>query len=278
MAKGAALANHLPPMRRFARALTGSQTAADGYVGAALEAVAREGALADGFQEDDDALRVRLYRNLVSAWSPDQAQVPPPAPGAADHVQASDSSLRALSPLARAAFLLRAVEGFDIESTGAVLQCSVRRAKQLLDQAGQELTAALQTDVLIIEDEVVISMDLEALMEDLGHRVTHVARTRREAVAAFSEHRPGLVLADIRLADGSSGVDAVNEIIGESEVPVVFITGYAEQLGRDGHPEDAFVITKPFRSNDVAAVVGQALFFNVRAHPGATRGVPDRTQ
>jgi CheY-like chemotaxis protein len=73
--------------------------------------------------------------------------------------------------------------------------------------------------------------------------------------------KPGLVLADIQLADGSSGLDAVNEMLKSFSVPVVFITAYPERLLTGERPEPAFLITKPFQPETVKAVISQALFF-----------------
>ena len=101
--------------------------------------------------------------------------------------------------------------------------------------------------------------------------VTLELRTpRKEAIAALKDRAPGLVLADIQLADGSSGLDAANEILAECRVPVVFITAYPERLLTGDRPEPAFLITKPFRPEMVMAIVSQALFFDHRA--AATAG------
>jgi DNA-binding LytR/AlgR family response regulator len=77
-----------------------------------------------------------------------------------------------------------------------------------------------------------------------------------------------MILADIQLADGSSGIDAVNEILGVLDVPVVFITAYPERLLTGERPEPAFLITKPFKPEMVKAVISQALFFDVKAGGG----------
>src|SRR3546814_1191993 len=69
--------------------------------------------------------------------------------------------------------------------------------------------------ILIIEDEPIIAMDIEMIVRDLGHEVVAVATTHREAVAEAQAHQPGLVLADIQLADNSSGIEAVQEILTE---------------------------------------------------------------
>jgi CheY-like chemotaxis protein len=160
---------------------------------------------------------------------------------------------------------LRALEGFATTEIGAILERPASQVQELLDIAGRQISAQLRTEVLIIEDEPIIAMDLEAMVTDLGHSVTRIARTHREAVAAIAERSPGLVLADIQLADGSSGLDAVNDILAVCNVPVVFITAYPERLLTGERPEPTFLITKPFRTDTVKAVISQALFFDRRA-------------
>ena len=264
MAVAEAFPAHLPYLRRFARALTGSQATGDRYALMALEA-----AIADPVRLNDtkDA-GVWLYRLLLKVWSSGSSH---PKAETGDHagdssVEAANRNLEAMTPLPRAAFLLHWVEGFSIERIAAVLECPVAHVQALIDQAGREIAEQITTDVLIIEDEPIISMDLEVLVKDLGHRVTHVARTHAEAVKAVDEHFPGLVLADVQLADHSSGLDAVNEILGGREVPVVFITAYPERLLTGVRPEPTFLITKPFHNETVKAAISQVLFFDVKVH------------
>ena len=138
--------------------------------------------------------------------------------------------------------------------------------RQLVEDSGRELAAEIATDVLIIEDETFIALDLEGLVEGLGHRVLGVARTHKEAVALARAKRPGIILADIQLADGSSGLDAVNELLRSFEVPVIFITAYPERFLTGERPEPAFLIAKPFQPSMVSAVLSQALFFERNAH------------
>ena len=94
-----------------------------------------------------------------------------------------------------------------------------------------------------------------------------MARTHREAVAAIGEAKPGLILADIQLADGSSGLDAVNDILGALSTPVIFITAYPERFLTGAPPEPAFLVTKPFSVDSLKAVISQALFFDRRSRP-----------
>ena len=158
-----------------------------------------------------------------------------------------------------------ALEGFSEEDAAEVLDCDLQTLRGLVEESGRELAAEIATDVLIIEDETFIAMDIEALVESLGHNVIGIARTHSEALALAKQKRPGLILADIQLADGSSGLDAVNELLGSLEVPVIFITAYPERFLTGQRPEPAFLIAKPFQAAVVSAVVSQALFFGRKA-------------
>ena len=147
-----------------------------------------------------------------------------------------------------------------------------KAATRLLEEAATEISRQVATDIMIIEDEPLIAMDIEQLVESLGHCVVSVARTHKEAVASYNKTRPKMILADIQLADGSSGIDAVNEILRDLNVPVIFITAYPERLLTGERAEPAFLVTKPFRAEMVKAVISQALFFDVKAAKSARQG------
>ena len=253
------IAPHLPLLRRFARALAGSQSAGDAYVAATLQVLVADPSLFDNSLEP----RVALYRTFVSMWNSVGLNLKTEVFGRAD--SAVDRQLEQITPLARQAFVLCSVEGFSEEETADILNTTPSNVEALLDDAGREIAAQVATDVLIIEDEPMIAMDLEAIVEGLGHQVAGVARTHVEAVKAASSKTPGLVLADIQLADGSSGLDAVNEMLDSFEVPVVFITAYPDRLLTGERPEPAFLITKPYQPETVKAIVSQALFFEQHA-------------
>ena len=155
------------------------------------------------------------------------------------------------------------------QEIGIILSKNQTETGALLDEASRSIVNQVATDVMIIEDEPIIAMDLEALLESLGHRVTGIARTEKEAIHLASSKRPGLVLADIQLADGSSGIDAVNKILLNIDVPVIFITAFPERLLTGEKPEPAFLITKPFMPDMVKAVVSQALFFDTKSRVAA---------
>jgi CheY-like chemotaxis protein len=131
--------------------------------------------------------------------------------------------------------------------------------------AGREIAEHVATDVLIIEDESLIAQDIEFIARDLGHRVIGVARTHEEALELAKRQRPGLILADIQLADGSSGLNAVNELLESFDAPVIFITAFPERLLTGERPEPAFLISKPYKVDTVKATISQALFFERKA-------------
>ncbi len=88
-----------------------------------------------------------------------------------------------------------------------------------------------------------------------------MAATRTQALEIVSREKPGLVLADIQLADGSSGLDAVEDILQMGSVPVIFITAYPERLLTGDRPEPTYLVTKPFQEQTVRTAISQALFF-----------------
>ena len=252
---------HVPLLRRFARALHGNQRQGDENVAAALESLI---ASPESFPEAKNP-RAALYKLFVQTISASDARE------AADEDGAAARALRGLSRGPRLAFLLTAVEGFTTDETAFVLSTDVAGVLELIEQADQQIASQMVTDVLIIEDEPLVAMDLESIVSSLGHRVSGVARTHKEAVAAVAKHRPGLVLADIQLADDSSGIDAVKDILGEFRVPVIFITAFPERLLTGTRPEPAFLITKPFRIDAVKAIISQVLFFDSRARKVGTQ-------
>ncbi|TYR34926.1 response regulator [Mesorhizobium microcysteis] len=264
MSLSARIAPHLPFLRRFSRAVTGSQNSGDALVAATLEAIIADVSVFPKLSSD----RIALYRVFTKLFTSVSIRVPEVEDAAGWESRAA-ANLSALAPLPRQAFLLVAVEGFAEDEAAEVLDVDPSRFSELLSQASDEISRQVATDVLIIEDEPLIAMDIEEMVESLGHRVVGTARTHKEAVALFSSKRPKMVLADIQLADGSSGIDAVNEILAGTPVPVIFITAFPERLLTGERPEPAFLVTKPFNPDMVKALISQALFFDRQAKAAA---------
>lgn len=252
------IAPHLPYLRRFARALCGSQKSGDAYVVATLEALVAD---IDSFPSNMSA-KVGLYHLFMRSWSSIALNV---EDRPEDEISAAQRNVSLLTPRSRQAFLLRTVEGFSTEDVADIMSVSPEEVEALIAQAGREIAERVATDVLIIEDEALIAQDIEFIARDLGHHVIGIARTHREAVELAKGHHPGLILADIQLADGSSGLNAVNELLHDFDCPVIFITAFPERLLTGERPEPAFLISKPYKVDTVKATISQALFFQRKA-------------
>lgn len=256
MSLGDQIAKNLPYLRRYARALTGSQATGDAFVRATLEA-----ALADEqLKSSLEGGRVPLYRAFNKVWSSAYMDVPDDE-GDTGHEGAAQDRLKSITPLNRQALLLTTLEDFSVEQAGEIMDMEASDIERLVQDAVGEIDRESATSVLIIEDEPLISMQLEDLVTSLGHEVCGTAATRTQAQEVVAEKTPGLVLADIQLADGSSGLDAVDDILAIDSVPVIFITAYPERLLTGDRPEPTYLVTKPFQEQTVRAAISQALFF-----------------
>ena len=250
------IAANLPFLRRYARALTGSQASGDAFVREMLEAVLAD----EGLKASLAGGRVPLYRAFGKVWASGSGGVVGGAP-TSEHEVGAQARLGVITPPARQALLLTTLEDFTIAETAAILERTPEEVAALVADAVAEIDREQTTSVLIIEDEPLIAMQLEDLVTGLGHIVSGTAATRTQARAAVAEAMPGLVLADIQLADGSSGLDAVDDILNVGVIPVIFITAYPERLLTGDRPEPTYLVTKPFQEATVRAAISQALFF-----------------
>lgn len=249
------IATSLPYLRRYARALTGSQTTGDNFAAATLEAMlADERAFAREL-----APKIALFRAFHLVWSTAGAPLGEPDTRLSGRAQ---DHMANLTPNTREALLLHAIEGFGFEEIGQIMDTDAAEAEELVAIAKREMANSIAGRVLIIEDEAIIAMDIETIVTEMGHSVTGIAPTRRAAVDLAARARPDLILADIQLADNSSGIDAVNDILAQfDDIPVIFITAFPERLLTGKRPEPAFLITKPYVEDQVRSAVSQAMFF-----------------
>lgn len=227
----------LPYARRYARALTGSQSSGDHLVAESL----REMLAATPGGED---IRLAFYEHVTRRFNCTQ-RLPPAA---------HDLSRTELQLL-----LLTSLEELRVEDAAPIVAMTPRQAAEHLAAARERVRDAAATDVLIIEDEPIIAMDIEELVLACGHRVVGIAATEREAVDLATRTRPGLILADINLGIGGDGAAAVARIMRHHRAPVIFVTAYPERLLTGESVEPAFVITKPFEPVTLAIATYQAV-------------------
>jgi CheY-like chemotaxis protein len=236
-----AIEQQLPYLRRYGRAVLGSAALGDRAVEAMLESLL---ANLPGTLSKTSMFKL-LDETLASRGN-----------GA----QSRDKSIMAVSPQPRRALLLTSMEDFSRSDAAIVLGVTEAELEELLDTAERELADMLKGRIFIIEDEPLIAASLSKLVTSMGHSIAGIAVTRDQAVTEVLQTRPDLVLADIQLADGSQGTDAIREIWETFPVPVIFITAFPERVLTGAPGEPAFLIPKPFRPAHVKAVVTQALF------------------
>jgi CheY-like chemotaxis protein len=250
------IGSSLPYLRRYARALTGSQQTGDRFAAATLEAVLVD---ASDFGAGEDP-KLGLFRAFHVVWSSAGAPLGEPDTRFSAIAQAH---MESLTPGSREALLLHSIEGFATTEIARIMSVDADEVVDLVEQAMREMEAAVAGRVMIIEDEAIIAMDIAAIVREMGHEVTGIASTHAEATALAARERPDLILADIQLADKSSGIEAVNEILKQFDaLPVIFITAFPERLLTGTRPEPAFLITKPYSEDQIVSAVGQAMFFS----------------
>lgn len=250
---------HLPYLRRYARALTGSQKSGDAYIRATLSALTSD---SHTLEDNDMEIRQNLYKLFHTIWVETGAKLEGRELETTSETLSPDQHLKKITPINRQAFLLFTLEGFGLEEVASILSKTNGEIRELIDMAHKDIETSLETKILIIEDEPIIAADLEGIVKELGHEVTGIATTYQEALDMAKETSPGIILCDIQLADNSSGIDAANDILARMDIPEIFITAFPERLLTGEKPEPTFLITKPFQENTVKATIGQALFFH----------------
>lgn len=250
------IGKHIPFLRRYGRALSGNQAQGDEIAAATLKAIMQ---VSDVFDESLDP-KVALFSVFQSLWSENNAAIivdedtPMPA-----RAQAHLAKLKSGS---RDALLLKSLEQFTDDDIAKIMKIDVASVRKLLDEAYSDMAEAVSGRVLVIEDDMMVAHDLETVVTDMGHIVTGHADTHAAAMSLAQEIEPDLILADVVLADETSGIDAANEILSTYDSkPVIFVTGHPEKLLTGNKPEPTYLIPKPYLHHQVRAAVSQALFF-----------------
>ena len=233
----------LPLLRRLARAATGDAGCADDAVRRCVERLLA--------WPERPATREEAFGELARVLAEVKAQQP-------------GSALLQLPLPQRLAYLLTRLERLAPEAAARALGLSPRRLSMLVSSALATRGEPDPARVLIIEDEPATALDLEEIVERGGHAVVGIASTHAEAVDLARSEPPALILADIRLADNSSGVEAVNDINAARAVPAVYVTAFPDQAMAEAGPA-SLVVAKPFSRQDLAGAIDEALALGPRA-------------
>jgi CheY-like chemotaxis protein len=248
----------LPFLRRYARALTGSQGAGDQYVRELLEVIIRDKPIDDGTEDLQRELFKLFHRIYSSTGSrPARPSLEPGLEGTADTMM---RQVMALPSVERQVLLLSALERYSFSDVAYILGIPEPAVREIFNRAQESVSALGAARVLIIEDEPVIALELRSIVESLGHTIVGTADREKEAIEIANKSSPDLVLADIQLRGSDSGIEAVRQILKKLTVPVIFITAYPERLLTGHGIEPTFILSKPYDPGSVRAAISQALF------------------
>lgn len=246
----------LPFLRRYARALTGSQSHGDEWVRLCVEVLLQQPALV----RDRARSRVEIFRLFHKLQLPfralDKGQG---AGGPASLPDRQHPGRQGISDVQRKVLLLTMLEDFSIEQTAEILDLAPHEAEAALDAAREALRQGMPARVLVIEDESVIALNVAQIVRSAGHQVIGIAASEKSAIDLAEKHTPDLVIADVQLRGEDDGRAAVREILKSLSVPVIFVTGFPERLLTGQGIEPTFVVTKPFAPDHLKTAISQAL-------------------
>jgi CheY-like chemotaxis protein len=246
-ARSAEIIPHLPLLRRYARALTGSRSWGDALAQATMEEVEARP------RGEEMPARVALFRTLSTLFEaypqPDGSKPFDPAPtGSA-------------TPLSVQALLLRALEQFSQEDAAKILGVSPGRLNELAEEGGKAVQSDDRAMLLILDSDVMVTLDLTAALEMCGHRVCATPTTRAKALECAQIHRPELTIltSATRFGGDTDPLGVAEEVRQVCNASTVLLTAYPERFLRGEEGECTFVMAKPFQPTAVVALVGQAL-------------------
>ena len=245
----------LPYLRRYARALTGSQQHGDQWVRLCVEVLLQQPNLLGA----EATTKAGIFTVFHKVQQPFGTLDPINPRAAADTPERLKTHLTDIPQRQRQVLLLTVLEGFSIGEAARILGISAADAETDLGRARDELERVASVRVLVIEDEAIIALDVAKIVRNAGHQVVGIAPTEQAAIDLARKHLPHLVLADIQLRGGDSGIAAVREILKAVDAPVIFVTGFPERLLTGHGLEPAFIITKPFSPDMLKAAMAQAL-------------------
>lgn len=244
------LYEHLPFLRRYARALTGTTEQGDALVVGCIE-VASMAPRRFGVPKGSRAPLYALLNLLFDRAGEGR-------PRRTDHP--IERALARLGERDRRLYLLIAMEDLPLAEAAQVVGLDADRARDSLARARDALRSALTARVLVVEDNALAAIDLAGTITDMGHEVCGPAATEREAFALAHAENPTLALMDIRLARGENGIAVAQKLRDAFGLPVIFVTGSPGELDRLGIGHMGPVIAKPFTADAVRRAVASAVF------------------
>lgn len=250
--------HHLPFLRRYARALTGSTERGDRVVTNCLE-IATADPERYGLDGNSRLPLYRLLNELTADLKPDFGDGAP--------VHPIEEALSSLPEMLRRVYLLISLESLSTADAAEILNVPHQRAIEAMNEAQERMRDRLVANILIVEDDAIIAFDLAETIRAMGHKVCGTAATTRQALDLAEDSRPTLALMDVRLAHGDSGIATAEQLRARRSLPIIFVTAYAEEIRRRGLDQLGPVIKKPFTRDQIEQAITQAVFNPRTAEP-----------
>lgn len=244
------LNEHLPSLRRYARALTGSVDQGDDLVTRCVEAAVMA-PQSFGIPMKTPA---PLYALLHALFDKEGEGKPLKTQHPIERVLARRPETD------RRLYLLVALEELTVDEAAKVVNLGTREALSRLVKIREFLRQAMTARVMVVEDNAIAAVDLSEMISDMGHVVCGTAATEPEALALANAGSPTLALLDVRLAQGGSGIAVARTLRDRFAVPVIFVTAYSGDLRLLDDEGLGPVIRKPYTSDAVRDAITQAVF------------------
>ncbi len=124
------------------------------------------------------------------------------------------------------------------------------------------MTGIQPTKVLIVEDEGVVALSLQAVLKKMGYTVVGMAYTGKEAIRMASDFKPDIILMDIHLKGDMDGIQATEKINESADIPVIYLTAYAddETVKRALKTRSHSYLVKPYNPRELYSNIELAIY------------------
>ncbi|SMH59051.1 PhyR family response regulator anti-anti-sigma factor [Azospirillum agricola] len=253
---GRELYDHLPPLRRYARALTGAVEAGDALATRCVEVVVMA-PTRFGLDRGEGA-RLPLYALLHLLFDQSAIQSAAARPAVSPHP--IERALATLPECERRLYLLVTLEELSLAEAAQILNLAPLEAIGRLKDARERVRLAMTQRVLVVEDNALQAMEIGEVVADMGHVVCGTAVNEREALSLLRAENPTLALVDVRLADGGSGVEIARHLRRTRSLRTIFITAFDGDLEELDACHLGQIVRKPFTNEAIRAAISRAVF------------------
>ena len=119
-----------------------------------------------------------------------------------------------------------------------------------------------KTKILIVEDESIVALDIKRILTNLQYEVTNMASDYFSAIQSIQENRPDIILMDINLGKGKDGIQTVEDIQINHNIPVIYITAYGDEntINRAVATNPMGYLLKPFKKDEIKSIILLTLY------------------